>query len=51
MPDSLEELKQIAHAMDSLLERAREMGITTTLEHLEEAAKDVGSAASNSWFG
>ena len=51
MPDSVQELKQIAHVMDDLLERAREMGIPTTLERLVEAAKDVGSAASNSWFG
>ena len=51
MPDSLDELKQIAHEMDDLLERALEMGIPTTLERLEEAAKNVGLAASNSWFG
>ena len=51
MPDSLKELKQIAHEIDDLLERAQEMGILSTLERLDKAAKDVGASASNSWFG
>ena len=51
MPDFSEELREIAREMDQLLGRAKELKITTVMEQLEEAASNVGAAASKSWIG